>query len=288
MPEGDSYVRAATRLRPVLEGRRIDVVGGTPSVRRAAGRLVGSTVDGIRTLGKHLLIDVGPLTIHVALGMSGRWAITRRQSGRTVNPHGPGLRLVLATEDHVVRCFAAPTVEVDTMAAIERRIAHIGVDLLAADFDPASAVSRRSLADERPISDLLLDQRIAAGIGNEYKSEVLFLERVHPAVPGTAVSDQTLIALFRRARRLMVPNASSGGARTTTTVHHPGQELWVYGRAGAPCRRCRAPIVEAWIGRPPRITFWCPRCQPEPNSHASFLDDPRDVHATDRGEPGAL
>lgn len=272
----------------MLEGRRIEAAGGAPSVRKTAGRLIGSEVDAIRTLGKHLLLDVGPLTIHVALGMSGRWAITRRQPGRTVSPHGPGLRLVLATETHVARCFAAPTVEVDTRAAIERRIAHIGVDLLAADFDPVAAVSRRSPSDERPISDLLLDQRIAAGIGNEYKSEVLFLERVHPAVPGTAISDQTLIALYRRARRLMVPNASRDGTRTTTAVHHPGQELWVYRRAGAPCRRCRAPILDSWIGRPPRITFWCPRCQPEPNSHAPLLDDPRDVHTTDRGEPGTL
>ena len=84
MPEGDSYTRAADRLRPVLVDRQLTYVDGTPSVRKWSGKLVGHTVTGIRTHGKHLLFDVDTgVTIHVWLGMPGRWRV-RDASGRTV------------------------------------------------------------------------------------------------------------------------------------------------------------------------------------------------------------
>ena len=119
------------------------------------------------------------------------------------------------------------------------------------------------LAPEAAVSDLLLDQRIVAGIGNEYKCEVLFLERIHPLTPVSRLGNPD--SLVGRARRLMRPNATAQAPRTTTGDHLRARATFVFERTGKPCRRCRTAIVQGWVGAPhPRITYWCPTCQPEP------------------------
>ena len=120
-----------------------------------------------------------------------------------------------------------------------------------------------------PIAEALLDQRALAGIGNVYKSEVLWIERVSPFTPVAAVSDEALRRLVDTARRLLTVNATAtrGPERVTTAGDRgaPGP-LYVYGRTGRPCRRCRTPIARATQGRDlPRSTFWCPACQPNPD-----------------------
>jgi endonuclease-8 len=106
---------------------------------------------------------------------------------------------------------------------------------------------------------LVLNQRVLAGIGNVYKSELLFLERIHPDTPVRVVGDDQLVALARRAHKLLSVNV---GRPRSTTGSLPGQEResWVYGRAGKPCRRCGLAIEEE--SRDGRVTYWCPGCQP--------------------------
>ncbi len=274
MPEGDSYTRAADRLRPVLVGRELTHVDGTPAVRKWSDRLVGHTVTAIRTHGKHLLFDVDSgVTIHVWLGMPGRWRIRdatgrtvaveaeRRRGGRTRDPRGAA-RLILGTEHHEATCYAAPTVEIERTRVIDRLIDRLGPDVLADEFDWDLFWDRASkVQPERAVTDVLLDQRVLAGVGNEYKNEVMFLERLHPLTPFGSLDAEQIDALASRSRRLMLPNAHRSG-RVTTGVRGEAMESWVFERTGKPCRRCRTAIVSDHLGdRFPRITYWCPTCQ---------------------------
>lgn len=259
MPEGDSYTRAARRVTPVLVGRRITAVeGSSPDVRRRSRALLDSEVSDVRTLGKHLLIDLDSgLSIHLHLGMSG--AIRVGPAGRGAGKDGGAVRLALSTDRGTMWVLGAPTVKVDRREVIERGLDHLGPDLLAADFDwyRFETMAGRYPGD-RSASEFLLDQRVMAGIGNAYKSEVLFLERVAPDRPMEKVDMADRFSLAKRARRLMLPNAHRVPRSTTG---RPSGDLWVYGRTGRPCRRCRTAVAEGWVGDPPRITYWCPTCQ---------------------------
>ena len=259
MPEGDSVARNAEQLREVLEGEEIVSVDGTAgSVRTSSPRILSHRVDGIRTKGKNLVIDFdNGWSIRVHLGMTGRWSV-RPKSDEGFGP----ARLVLSTQNHSAALFAAPTVEVDRTPAIEAALARLGPDVLDEEFDSAEFVRRARLVEQTsPIAQVITHQRVIAGIGNVYKSEVLFLEKVHPWTPTGELSDQALVAIADRARKLMSVNVSSG-ARTTTVERGGDRTTWVYDRAGLACRRCSTQIESDSLGD--RATYWCPGCQPGP------------------------
>lgn len=258
MPEGDSYTHAAHQITPLLVGRRItSVEGSAPSVRRHSAALLDAKVDSVRTRGKHLLIDFASgLSAHVHLGMAGR--IRTTTSGTSVGDRG-AVRLALTTDRGTVWVLGAPTVDIERRRVIDGSLDHLGPDLLAVEFDMDRF---RALAGRYPpestLSDFLLDQRVMAGVGNEYKSEVLFLERLAPGRPVGSVDAVALPRLAERARVLLQANADR---IVRSTTGRPDGSLWVYGRTGRPCRRCRTAVVEDWVGEPPRITYWCPSCQ---------------------------
>lgn len=276
MPEGDSYTRVAERLRPILVDQVIEMVDGSPAVRKWASRLVGQPVTAIRTHGKHLVIDVSSgVSVHVWLGMNGRFEIRDHRGATTAviddrrpgerRRHDPGsIRLLLRTCRHDAICRSAPTVEVERTRVIDRRLERLGPDVLADVFDWETYRDRVSkVPPDRCVADLLLDQRVLAGVGNEYKNEIMFLEGFHPETPIGALDPALLDGLAERARRLMTPNANRSG-RVTTGVRGRLLESWVFERTGRPCRRCRTAIVAEHIGDPfPRITYWCPTCQPK-------------------------
>lgn len=254
MPEGDSIAKDASRLRPVLVGEEIVAVHGTAApVRSNSRRLVGETVEAVRTVGKHLVIDASSgYSVHVHRGMSGRWRIMPADLAV------PGsARLTITTASHHVCCFSAPKVEVDRTPAIDLELKSLGPDLLAAEFDPRVFVER-ARRRSGPIADILLDQRVVAGVGNVYKSEVLFLSGVHPSTRVEDVADDKLAEIADRAARLLGINVRAG-ARVTTADRAHGRELWVYQRTGYPCRRCATAIEQSRLGG--RATYWCPSCQ---------------------------
>ena len=257
MPEGDSIARAAERLRPVLVGNEIVSVYGTaPLVRSNVRRLTGRRVTAVRTFGKHLMIDFDQgYSVRVHLGMPGRWRVMPAD-----RPTPGSARLVLSTAAHHVCCFAAPEVEVDRTPAIERRLERLGPDVLAEDFDPRHLIQRARTRPSQAVAEVLLDQRVVAGIGNVYKSELLFLAGVNPLATVEEVSDDELLDIANRAKQLLAVNVRAG-ARSTTGERFRGRETWVYERAGRPCRRCAAEVATGRIGD--RVTFWCPGCQPE-------------------------
>jgi endonuclease-8 len=271
MPEGDTLARIAAGLRPHLAGRRVIAARARvpgPQVQR----VVGATIADVLAAGKNLLIrfDNG-LELRTHLRMRGTWhryrpgEPWRRAPGRAV--------LVLEVPGAVAVCFDAPVVELfETRAeTIHPSLGRLGPDFLDAAFD-ADEARRRLRAPERvatEISVALLDQRALAGIGNVVKSETLFIERVDPFARVGDLDDAALDRLIATARRILVESsARSRGPERVTTVDPvtrrplaPGP-LWVYRRAGRPCRRCGTLIRSAAQGTDlPRTTYWCPACQ---------------------------
>lgn len=258
MPEGDTYARAARRVEAALSGATIvGIAGSSPAVRRWSAKILDSRVTDVRSLGKRLLItfDSGVI-ISGHLGMNGRVLV-----GAGVRTPGPESLLLQTAERHVV--FQAARVDADRAAVIEARLERLGPDLLDPGF--RSDQSRASLfPKDRTVSDLLLDQRVVAGVGNVFKNETLFLERIHPATPVGQLGPDRVDALIERARRLLLANASRP-KRTTTGLPGPTGRNWVYNRAGLACRRCGWAIRREMVGDPPRVTYWCPQCQPDPS-----------------------
>jgi endonuclease VIII len=114
-----------------------------------------------------------------------------------------------------------------------------------------------------------LDQHVVAGIGNALKSEILFVAGIDPFAPAAALVDADVGRIIDVARKLMAANVltpaerldNTGGRRTTRSMD-PHARLWVYSRAGKPCRRCGAAIQGRKTGVDARVTYWCPKCQP--------------------------
>jgi endonuclease-8 len=275
MPEGDTLHRIAAALRPWLVGRPVTAARARvpgPQV----GRVVGATVDEVEAVGKNLLVrfDNG-LEIRTHLRLRGSWH--RYRPGERWRRAATRASLVLEVPGTVAVCFDAPVVELFEQRAesIHPALGRLGPDLLDPAFDAAEAL-RRLRAPERSalsIAEALLDQRALAGIGNVYRNEVLWIERVPPFAPVGDLDDATLARLVATARRLLVANvgppggAGTGrrrGERTTTAGDRRagGDPLWVYRRTGRPCRRCGTPIRSVRHGRDlPRTTYWCPTCQ---------------------------
>jgi endonuclease-8 len=264
VPEGDTVHKLCNYLAPRLVGRQV----GSLELRRVPGaeRCLGRRIDAVHAHGKHLFLDLdNALSLRSHLGMYGSWH--RYRPGEPWRRPRRQASLVLGVDSELYVCFNAKEIELLRTPGVRGRILamRLGPDLLDSGTDPASAVprARDMLPGSAPLVDVLLDQRVAAGIGNVYKSEVLFLERRHPLTPQAALPDRALAGLFRLAARLLRGNLHGGRRVTREDVDGAGR-LWVYGRSGQPCLRCGALLQSARLGRDHRGSCWCPRCQAEP------------------------
>jgi len=274
VPEGDTVFATATRLHAALAGRTV-IRSDFRVARLATVDLAGRLVEEVRSRGKHLLVRIGGgLTVHTHLRMDGRWSLCRpgeRWRG------GPGwqVRLVLATAEWIAVGYRLPVVELWRTADEGAYLGHLGPDPLGPDWDGAEALRRLLARPERAIGEALLDQRVMAGPGNVWKSELCFLRGLDPWTPVGAMRDPAgLIALLVR---LFDANRTTG-MHVTTGDARRGHRHWVYGRAGAPCRRCGTPIRVAEPRHPERVTFWCPSCQPA-SRPAPVVEPPAPWHA---------
>ncbi|HJP72008.1 MAG TPA: DNA-formamidopyrimidine glycosylase family protein [Candidatus Limnocylindria bacterium] len=265
MAEGDTIYRIAEVLRRALLGAPIVRAHAQPrpGMRRVPDleQLVGSVVSSVEARGKHLLIgfDNG-LTLRTHLRMRGAWH--RYRVGEPWSRPASQASAVLETPTTVAVCFDAPEVELMTDAQVARhpQLTALGPDLLSRSFDADEAARRLASNARRPIGEALLDQRLMAGVGNVYKSEICFIEGVSPWRAIGELDAGTIAGLVTTAHRLLGANVG-GGARVTTGQQRPGRELWVYGRAGRPCRRCGTLVQGRRQGEQARMTYWCPRCQ---------------------------
>jgi endonuclease-8 len=276
MPEGDTIYRSARTLDRAL-GRRL--VTRFESVLPALTRIdqdapiAGRTVERCWSQGKHLLISFsGGLVLRTHMRMHGSWHVYRPgERWRRPRFH---MRIVIETDAFVAVAFNVPVAELHTARELAREpiLRELGPDLLAPELDVEAVVARLRERASVAMGDALLDQRALAGIGNVYKSEVCFVCRVNPFAPVDRLSDDDLRALVQTARRLLQANVAPGTGAGITTYHPlrrttgraDGEEhLWVYGRTGRPCRRCRTPIQRKKQGVDARSTYWCPTCQPD-------------------------
>ena len=281
MPEGDTIFRAARTLHLALATKTATAF---TSVYSALTRIdedapiAGREITSVEARGKHLLMHFGPattrtpgpsLTLRTHMRMSGSWHIYR--PGEAWQLPRRDARIVIETADFVAVAFNVPIAEFLDVAQIARQedLRRIGPDLLAELFDEDDAIARLVARGAQPIAEALLNQRVVAGIGNVYKSETLFMERIHPASPVNTIDEGALRALLRTARRLLTVNVADGsaqiityrGLRRTTGRTDPEERLWVYGRGGKPCRKCATPISFARTGPDARGTYWCGKCQ---------------------------
>lgn len=249
MPEGDTVFTTAEALRRALVGEtltRCDV--RVP--RFATVDLTGARVDEVLSRGKHLFIRAGAASVHSHLMMDGSW-----QLGRVRAP-AHKIRIVLATADATATGVDLGLLEILDRATDLEAVAHLGPDLLGPDFSAPTAAANLTADPHRPLAEALLDQRVLAGIGNVYANELCFVFGRLPTSAVATLGDP--LRLVTRAREMLWANRSRR-IRTTTGDTRRGRELWVYGRAGLPCRRCGTPIAVDRSG--PRVSYWCPACQ---------------------------
>ena len=249
MPEGDTVFRTADKLRTALVGKeltRCDV--RVP--RFAAVDLSGQTVDEVLSRGKHLFIRIGEASIHSHLKMDGAWIIGR------VRAPAYTIRIVLETAESRASGVDLGVLEVLDRATDMSAVEHLGPDLLGEDWSAQTAAANLMAEPDRPLAEALLDQRVMAGVGNVFANELCF---VFGLLPGTAVAQlPDPLRLATRAQQMLWANRLRIN-RTTTGNTRPGQDVWVYGRAGLPCRRCGTRIETDKGGD--RVTYWCPTCQ---------------------------
>jgi endonuclease VIII len=261
VPEGDTIHRAAAKLRPALEGK--DLRQFRASRLTGSRPRVGERIDRVEAVGKHLLVRFsGGLTLDTHLRMTGSWHLYRKGERWRRPPHL--LRCLIVVDGWEAACFSAPVVRTyptSFTGTAADPTAHLGPDLTVAHEDIDSVVSvcverMAGLGGSVPIGEALLDQRIANGVGNVYKSEVCWHERVDPFAPLERIDMGTRERLVRTSARLLRANVGPGRRRTVA------EGLAVYGRRGSPCRRCGAPIRSDVRGGLARVTYWCPACQP--------------------------
>ena len=262
MPEGDTIHRAARTLHAALAGRvvtRFETV--FPQLARIDedAPLKGRTVDAVEAAGKNLLMHFsGDLHLRTHMRMHGSWHIYK--PGERWRRRRDDMRIVIETGEWLAVGFNIPVAEFYDERQEDLR--RIGPDFIAENFDADEAKRRIRARPGSEIAEVLLNQRVVSGIGNEYKSEVLFIAKVNPFVLVKDVSDRQLDEIIRIARKLMVANVEKRSMRRVTTFSLDSrQHQYVFSRGGKPCRRCGTPIRYAKQGRDVRGTYWCPKCQ---------------------------
>ena len=272
MPEGDSIFRAARTLHRALAGSAVTrFESALPALNRIDHDrpLAGRTIESVSARGKHLLMTFsGDLVLRTHMRMNGSWHIYR--PGERWQRPARDMRIVVETARFVAVGFNVPVAEFLTGRELSRHsvLEALGPDLLAPSFDREEVLRRMRNEAGTAIADVLLNQRVVAGIGNIFKSEVLFLASVDPFRPTNELSDETLRLIVNEAAAQLRANvlersqtlSTASGIRTTRSLD-PREKLWVYGRGGKPCRKCGTTIRAKKTGDDARLTYWCPGCQ---------------------------
>ena len=238
--------------------------------------VAGRTIERVEARGKWLLVHFsGDLILLTHMLMSGSWHLYR--TGEKWFMGRDKMRAVIRTADWQAVAFNVPVAEFHTARTLARhsQVPKLGLDVLSDEYSVEGGVARlKAYAREKPEAEVgvaLLNQRVLAGLGNVYKSEVAFAAGVHPFRAMGTVTDRELEVMAELAQKWMKANVIDGagdgivtyfGNRRTTGNSNRDERLWVYRRAGQECRRCGAAIETRKQGVAARVTFWCPGCQP--------------------------
>jgi endonuclease-8 len=194
------------------------------------------------------------------MGMTGSWHIYRPGQPWRKPAHYAALQLAINSLE--VICFSPRLLALLTADQLRRHphLTRLGPDLLSTELDVEAAVARFRARNNLPLGEAVMNQTIVSGIGNIYKSEVLFILKLDPFAPVSQFTDDELCGLVAKARYLLRQN--SGGPNRTTRFGSDAGRMWVYGKVGRACPKCGCIIEIRRQGDAGRTTFWCPECQP--------------------------
>jgi endonuclease-8 len=283
MPEGDTIYRAARALEKAIGGKVVtgfetglakltQVNDDTP--------LVGRMVEKVESRGKWCLIFFsGDLILVTHMLMSGSWHLYR--PGERWRMRRARMRVVIRTGDWEAVGFNIPVAEFHTSRSLMQpgsrssQVTKLGPDILSEGFSVEGGVVRMAAYErdnpDAEIAVVLLNQLVLAGLGNVYKSEVLFAAGVNPFRAMRTITAREMQTIVDVAHRYMKANVVDGkgdgivtysGNRRTTHAMDREERLWVYGRQGQECRRCGATVMMRKQGVQAQSTYWCPACQP--------------------------
>ncbi len=256
MAEGHTIHRLARDLRELIGP---PLSASSPQGRFAGAKAIdGLPLEGTDAYGKHLLLRFAPATLHIHLGMAGKFT----RVAPAVEPR-PQIRLRLATPEVSWDLIAPIICELTDDAGVAALAARLGPDPLRKDADPERVWSRLQRYSG-PIGAALLDQSVVAGVGNIYRTELLFLMGIHPTRPAASLTREQFDTLWTRLKSMMKLGVEEG--RIITVDVPPGPERialpaaearWVYQQEV--CRRCGAPVEKFRLGS--RTAYACPREQ---------------------------
>lgn len=279
MPEGDTIFRTARALEKALAGKVVTAFD-TGLAKLASVNddkpLIGRTVAKVEARGKWCLIFFsGDLVLVTHMLMSGTWHIYR--AGEKWWMGRDRMRVAITCGDMQAVAFNVPIAEFHTARSLERssQIPKLGPDILSGGFSVESGMAAmRERVRTHPDDEVgvaLLNQRVMAGLGNVYKSEVTFAAEVNPFRRLSTLTEREIEKMVEVSQKYMKANVVDGagdgivtysGNRRTTHSMDRSDRLWVYGRQGQECRRCGAKIMMRKQGEQVRSTYWCPSCQP--------------------------
>lgn len=263
MPEGHVIHRLASALTDIFGGRHVIVA--SPQGRFEAGQLDGAVLERAEAVGKHLFIDFeGGRVVHIHLGLIGKLRIEPYALPR-------GQVRMRITDGQTAADLTGPQwCRIITPDERDEVVAASGPDPLRADADGSRGYERVRRSG-KSIAALLMDQRIAAGVGNIFRCEVLYRHRIAPGTPGKKIDARTWNLMWTDLVDLMDYAVEKGRIDTVRDEHGPeaqgreprvdrhGGEVYVYRRAGQPCLVCATEIRTAVLEG--RNLYWCPRCQ---------------------------
>jgi formamidopyrimidine-DNA glycosylase len=279
MPELPEVEIAARNLRRWGQGHRIGAAWADARAKRifrpaspaTARRLAGARIDGIRRVGKNLLVTLQapgrpPLGLWSHLGMTGKWV--RRRSGDPRPPHArvdltldDGSRLVYVDPRMFGRLRWVPGAAFDAVAELRA----LGPDPLTDGIDaPRLAERLAALPARLPIKVALLDQSLLAGVGNIQASEALFRARIDPRRPAATLG-RVEVGRLRRGILASIAHTLETLGSGDSDIRYVEEDrsdnpFWVYDRAGELCLRCKRARIERLV-QAQRATFYCPYCQ---------------------------
>lgn len=263
MAEGHAVIRWARALH-ILVGEPLIEVALPRRWNDRVAQLVGLHITAIETRGKHLLLHLSNAeTIHTHAMQYGSWQIGER--GMELRKAATFVRIRLATQAHEAVFYHGPVIELLTPDELAQHGAlnALGPDVMSPTFDRQEAARRVAEQDARPIGDVVLDQRVMAGLGNIFKSEGLFLARIDPRRSAATVTRAELDRLWDAIIPIMWAGTKRYGKTTTTPgeLQEAGHLHYVYRRRGHPCLICGTKIEMVRQGELERSTYFCPHCQ---------------------------
>ena len=267
MPEGHVIHRLAREISRIFGGRTVSVSSPQGRFAMEAGRLDGAVLVGAEAIGKHLFVEFDvpePRYVHIHLGLIGKLVIHEMGAARGQ------VRLRVHDEATAADLYGPQWCRAVTTGQRDAVWAASGPDPLRADADPARGYERVRRSG-KSIAALLMDQRVAAGVGNIFRAEVLFRHRIRPSTPGKNIDARTWGRIWDDLVVLMARALEVGRIDTVDEEHSPeaqsrppredrhGGEVYVYRRAGQDCLVCGREVRTSLLEG--RNLYWCPGCQ---------------------------